>query len=96
MHHLSYNISVDLIQLAEAYFSHDYIEKIRQKNTYEQSLVGRYLVSKIVEENWGIWDFLPRVDEEGRPVSLSFSDYPPPRPFQDCLRESSITPQEIR
>lgn len=68
MYYLSYNISSDHIQSAEAYFPFDYTTWVRMKNTYEQSLVARYMVSKIVEENWGVWDFLPRVDEEGKPL----------------------------
>jgi hypothetical protein len=69
MQYFSYNISTDLISAAESYFPTEYTAVIRKKNTYEQSLVGRYMLSKIVEKNWGISGFLPAVDSEERPVS---------------------------
>ncbi|MDD2917186.1 MAG: 4'-phosphopantetheinyl transferase superfamily protein [Candidatus Gracilibacteria bacterium] len=69
MQYFSYNISTEIIELAEIYFPTDYTSQIQKKHTYEQSLGGRYLVSKIVEENWGVLGFLPRVDEGGKPVS---------------------------
>jgi hypothetical protein len=71
MQYFSYQISPDLIELAELYFPSEYNAVIRKKNTYEQSLVGRYMVSQIVEKNWGIAGFLPQVDKEGKPVSYS-------------------------
>lgn len=69
MQYFSYTIFADLIDSAESYFPIEYITVIRKKNTYKQSLVGRYMVSKIVEKNWGISGFLPAVDSEGKPVS---------------------------
>ena len=56
--------------MAEEYFPPSYIEKIRQKNTYEQSLVARYEISRLVEQYYGgIKGFLPEVDMAGKPIS---------------------------
>ena len=69
MPYFSSSISHNLITLAESYFPAEYICIVKKKHTYEQSLVGRYLVSKIVEEHWGTSHFLPRVESDGKPLS---------------------------
>lgn len=67
--YISYSTSSHVIRLAETYFPFDYVAEIRKKHTYEQSLVARYMVSRIVEQNWGVPGFLPLVDTEGKPIS---------------------------
>jgi phosphopantetheinyl transferase len=70
MQYISYKISSESIRMAEEYFPPRYIEKIRQKNTYEQSLVARYEISRLVEQYYGgIVGFLPEVDMAGKPIS---------------------------
>ena len=56
----------DLIQKAKNYFPEKYLEKLKDKQ--EESIVARYLISKLAGENFWVKNFLPEIDEEWIPV----------------------------
>ena len=46
-------LSPEYLSLAERYFPMSYKQNLNQ-NTYEQSIVARYLISQMVEKYWNI------------------------------------------
>jgi len=56
----------DLIQKSKNYFPEKYLEKLKYKQ--EESIVARYLISKLVEEKFWVKNFLPEIDEEWIPI----------------------------
>ena len=56
----------DLIQKSKNYFPEKYLKEL--KNKQEESIVARYLISKLVEEKFWVKNFLPEIDEEWIPI----------------------------
>jgi len=59
-------LTPNLIQKSKNYFPEKYLEKL--KNKQEESIVARFLISKLVGENFWVKKFLPEIDEEWIPV----------------------------
>ena len=58
--------TIFLIQKSFNYFPKNYLEKL--KNKQEESIVARYLISKLIEQNFWIKNFLPEVNENWIPI----------------------------
>lgn len=56
------------VDLAENYFPVSYIDIIKHKLTYEQSIVARFFVSRIVEDIFWVNLYLPLIDDLWKPV----------------------------
>jgi len=66
MHLQIQKITSDLIEQFKNYFPKKYLESL--KNKQQESLVARFLISKLVEKKYWIKNFLPEVDENWIPV----------------------------
>ena len=66
MHLTLQSLTWNLIQQSFSYFPKSYLERLKHKQ--EESIVARFLISKLVEEKYWIKDFLPKVDENWVPV----------------------------
>ncbi|MCP4524124.1 MAG: hypothetical protein GY828_07950 [Candidatus Gracilibacteria bacterium] len=71
MHFEIQKINDKIVKESEKYFSDSFTSLLKKKITYEESIVARYLISKYVENKYKIKNFLPEVNESGRPI---FSD----------------------
>ncbi len=59
-------LTSNLTQKSKKYFPKNYLEKLIDKQ--EESIVARYLISKLVEENFWIINFLPEINEDWIPL----------------------------
>lgn len=61
-------LNQEIIDEAIKYFPEDYIRWIKEKSTFEESLVARYAISRHVSEKYFIDKYLPKTDIDGTPV----------------------------
>ena len=66
MHLTLQSLTWNLIQQSFSYFPKSYLERLKHKQ--EESIVARFLISKLVEEKYWIKNFLPKVDKNWVPV----------------------------
>lgn len=71
------NVDSENINYASEYFDDEYLSDLKslKPNSYNESLVARYIVSKITDEEFDIDNFVPKIDfdEEEEEVGLYYS-----------------------
>ncbi|MCP4523239.1 MAG: hypothetical protein GY828_03395, partial [Candidatus Gracilibacteria bacterium] len=68
MHFEIQQINDNIIKESEKYFSDSFTSLLKNKITYTESLVARYLISKYVKQKYKIKNYLPEVNESGIPI----------------------------
>lgn len=68
MYLLIKELNNDLFDLSTGYFDKDYKSELKSKSNYKESIVSRYLVSKLVTEHFWIKDYLPCFDDNWKPL----------------------------
>ena len=57
------NTSAERVQEAETYFSLKYVEQLKGKESYPESIIARHFIAKEIWEN-----YIPNVDSSGLPI----------------------------
>lgn len=75
------NFNLNDIDNIIKYFPDDYIQSLKQKHTFNESIIWRYYISKLVKESYWIDNFYPKVDNNWVPIldqinwSISHKDW---------------------
>lgn len=68
MHLRIESVTQKLVKISLDYFSWEYIEELKLKSNFNESIVARYLISKLVEKYFKIKWYIPKVDQNWVPM----------------------------